>query len=39
MASNEKVKSLQDLIDEVPNLVEYFRNDTTAPHCCARAIE
>ena len=32
MATNEKVKSLQDLIDEVPNLVEYFRNDTTAPH-------
>lgn len=32
MAINEKVKSLQDLIDEVPNLVEYFRNDTTAPH-------
>lgn len=32
MASNAKVKSLQDLIDEVPNLVDYFRNETTAPH-------
>lgn len=32
MANNEKVNSLQDLIDQVPNLVEYFRNDTIAPH-------
>lgn len=32
MTSNQKVKSLQDLIDELPNLVDYFRNDTTAPH-------
>ena len=32
MTHTTTVKSLQDLIDSVPNLVEYFRNDTTAPH-------
>ena len=32
MAENNKLRSLQDLIDETPDLVEYFRNDTTAPH-------
>lgn len=32
MANNNKPRSLQDLIDETPNLVEYFRNDTVAPH-------
>ena len=25
-------KSLQDLIDQAPDLVDYFRNDTVAPH-------
>ena len=25
-------KSLQDLIDQAPDLVQYFRNDTVAPH-------
>ena len=32
MENNTPVKSLQDLIAETPNLVEYFRNDTIAPH-------
>ena len=32
MTPNTTIKSLQDLIDFVPNLVDYFRNDTTAPH-------
>lgn len=32
MATNPKVQSLQDLIDATPNLVDYFRNDTIAPH-------
>ena len=32
MADNDKFRSLQDLIDETPSLVEYFRNDTLAPH-------
>ena len=30
------IESLQDLIDSVPNLVEYFYNDTVAPHARAR---
>lgn len=32
MANNNRIRSLQDLIDETPNLVEYFRNHTVAPH-------
>ncbi len=32
MATTDKVKSLQDLIDEHPQLVTHFRNDTVAPH-------
>ena len=32
MAIIEKVRSLQDLMDATPDLVDYFRNDTTAPH-------
>jgi vanillate/3-O-methylgallate O-demethylase len=36
MASNTPARSLQDLIDTVPNLVEYLHNDTIAPHFRAR---
>ena len=32
MDAAQQVRSLQDLIDSTPNLVEYFRNDTVAPH-------
>lgn len=32
MGNNAELRSLQDLVDEVPNLVEYFYNDTDAPH-------
>ena len=32
-----EVKSLQNLIDSLPNLVEYFYNDTQAPHSRERA--
>ena len=32
MINPAPLSSLQDLIDTTPNLVEYFRNDTTAPH-------
>ncbi len=32
MVSHSKGPSLQDLIDAQPRLVDYFRNDTTAPH-------
>ena len=32
MATEPKIQSLQDLIDATPDLVNYFRNDTTAPH-------
>jgi vanillate/3-O-methylgallate O-demethylase len=32
MDAAQKVRSLQDLIDSTSNLVEYFRNDTVAPH-------
>ncbi|MGP3937860.1 hypothetical protein [Nonomuraea sp. KM88] len=31
-----KDRSLQDLIDETPDLVDYFSNDTIAPHFRAR---
>jgi glycine cleavage system aminomethyltransferase T len=37
VATSNKVASLQDLIDSVPNLVEYFYNDTLAPHSRERA--
>ncbi len=32
-----KQRSLQDLLDTIPNLVEHFRNDTLAPHGKDRA--
>jgi glycine cleavage system aminomethyltransferase T len=32
MTTHPTTPSLQDLIDATPNLVDYFRNDTTAPH-------
>jgi vanillate/3-O-methylgallate O-demethylase len=32
MTIKETEKSLQDLINEVPDLVDYFYNDTIAPH-------
>ncbi len=32
MAAENKVKSLEDLINSVPDLVDYFYNDTVAPH-------
>jgi len=32
MINPAPLRSLKDLIDTTPNLVEYFRNDTTAPH-------
>lgn len=30
--TNHPFRSLQDLMDEVPDLVEYFANDTQSPH-------
>lgn len=36
MATDKKLKSLQDLIDSVPDLVEHFSNETLAPHYRAR---
>src|SRR5882757_9828778 len=36
MATANQVKSLQDLIDSVPNLAEHFYNNTLAPHYQAR---
>jgi vanillate/3-O-methylgallate O-demethylase len=36
MSNQGKVKSLQDVIDTVPSLVDYFYNDTMAPHYRAR---
>lgn len=32
MGRDDTIKSLQDLIDSVPDLVDYFSNDTVAPH-------
>ena len=32
MDAENKVKSLEDLITSVPDLVEHFYNDTVAPH-------
>jgi vanillate/3-O-methylgallate O-demethylase len=32
----EGARSLQDLVDETPQLVEFFRNETLAPHYRAR---
>ncbi|HZF25701.1 MAG TPA: hypothetical protein VEZ88_05530 [Steroidobacteraceae bacterium] len=36
MATEVKTKSLQDLIDSVPDLVDYLYNETLAPHFRAR---
>ncbi|SDR63742.1 vanillate/3-O-methylgallate O-demethylase [Rhizobiales bacterium GAS113] len=36
MATADTGKSLQDLIDKTPDLVEYFFNETLAPHYRAR---
>jgi vanillate/3-O-methylgallate O-demethylase len=36
MALNKSARSLQQLIDSVPNLVDYLHNDTIAPHFRAR---
>src|SRR5882672_9742681 len=36
MATEQHVKSLQGLIDTVPNLAEHFYNNTLAPHYQAR---
>lgn len=32
MNVSPKVRSLQDLMDSVPDLLDHFRNDTVAPH-------
>jgi vanillate/3-O-methylgallate O-demethylase len=32
MATETRTKSLQELMDEIPDLVDYFYNDTVAPH-------
>jgi hypothetical protein len=36
MARSTGVRSLQNLIDEKPDLVKYFFNETLAPHYRAR---
>jgi vanillate/3-O-methylgallate O-demethylase len=35
--TRENARSLQDLIDSVPDLINYFRNETLSPHVVNRA--